>query len=163
MNIKVALLCCLYWCVFPCIPIIWRHDKVVWHRISLATSCHSFIITVWWYNQRLVSDRLLSLISKENLHHVRKKSNLHTGIQKVHVWCKKPDYNEKKTTDLLQVTNTTTLQLYDNSCRSQILSTTLQLYDNSYRSQTLSTTLQLYDNSCRSQTQQHYSYMTTAL
>ena len=119
MNIKVALLCCLYWCVFPCIPIIWRHDKVVWHRISLATSCHSFIITVWWYNQRLVSDRLLSLISKENLHHVRKKSNLHTGIQKVHVWCKKPDYNEKKTTDLLQVTNTTTLQLYDNSCRSQ--------------------------------------------
>ena len=146
MNIKVALLCCLYWCVFPCIPIIWRHDKVVWHRISLATSCHSFIITVWWYNQRLVSDRLLSLISKENLHHVRKKSNLHTGIQKVHVWCKKPDYNEKKTTDLLQVTNTTTLQLYDNSCRSQ----TQQHY--SYMTTAAG----------HKYFQQHYSYMTTA-
>jgi hypothetical protein len=41
---------CLYWCVFPRIPIIWHHDKVVWHRISLAKSCHSFIITMCWYN-----------------------------------------------------------------------------------------------------------------
>jgi hypothetical protein len=29
---------------------IWRHDKIVRQRRSRATSRHSFITTVWWYN-----------------------------------------------------------------------------------------------------------------
>ena len=39
-----------YWCVIPRIPILWRHEKVVLQRIFRATSCHSFITTMWWYN-----------------------------------------------------------------------------------------------------------------
>jgi hypothetical protein len=35
----------LHWCVFPCIPMIWRHDKVVRQRRSGATSRHSCIAT----------------------------------------------------------------------------------------------------------------------
>jgi hypothetical protein len=31
------------------IPMIWRHDKIVRQRRSLATSRHSFITTVWWW------------------------------------------------------------------------------------------------------------------
>ena len=68
MNIKQSLcLRCLHWCVFPRIPIIWHHDKVVRQRRSCATSHHSNITTVWLL-QHLVSDRLLSLISKEIVH-----------------------------------------------------------------------------------------------
>ena len=41
LNIKQSLcLRCLLWCVFPCIPMIWCHDKVVGQRRSRATSCH---------------------------------------------------------------------------------------------------------------------------
>ena len=32
------------------IPMVWRHVKVVRQRTSRATSRHSFITTVWWYN-----------------------------------------------------------------------------------------------------------------
>ena len=32
------------------IPMVWRHVKVVRQRTSRATSRHSFINTVWWYN-----------------------------------------------------------------------------------------------------------------
>ena len=39
------------------IPMIWRHVKVVRQRTSRATSQHSFITTVWWYNI-FVSDTL---------------------------------------------------------------------------------------------------------
>ena len=46
--------------VFLRIPMIWRHDKIVWQRRSRATSRHSFITTV-----------LLSLSSKENVQNVR--------------------------------------------------------------------------------------------
>ena len=50
MIIKQSLcLCRLHWYVLPCIPIIWRHDKVVRQNRSGATSHHSFITTVWWY------------------------------------------------------------------------------------------------------------------
>ena len=51
MNIK-QLLCLhyLHWCVFSLIPMIWHHDEVVQQRRSRATSHHSFITTVWWYN-----------------------------------------------------------------------------------------------------------------
>jgi dolichol kinase len=38
------------YCVFSHIPMIWRHDKVVRQRTHRATSRHSFITTVWWYN-----------------------------------------------------------------------------------------------------------------
>jgi hypothetical protein len=38
------------YCVLSHIPMIWRHVKVVWQRTSRATSRHSFITTVWWYN-----------------------------------------------------------------------------------------------------------------
>ena len=34
----------------PHFPMTWRHDKIVRQRRSCATSCHSFITTVWWYN-----------------------------------------------------------------------------------------------------------------
>ena len=52
MIIKQSLcLCRLHWYVLPCIPIIWHHhDKVVRQNRSGATSHHSFITTVWWYN-----------------------------------------------------------------------------------------------------------------
>jgi hypothetical protein len=51
MIIKQSLcLCCLHWYVLPYSPIIWRHDKVVRQKRSGATSHHSFITTVWWYN-----------------------------------------------------------------------------------------------------------------
>ena len=51
MIIKQSLcLCRLHWYVLPCIPIIWRHDKVVRQNRSGATSHHSFITTVWRYN-----------------------------------------------------------------------------------------------------------------
>ena len=40
---------CLHWCVFPCIPMIRRHDKVVRQRRSRATFRNSFITTVWRY------------------------------------------------------------------------------------------------------------------
>ena len=56
---------------FPCITRRWRHYKVVRQRWSCATLHHSFITIVWWYKQQLVSDRLLSLFSKENTHNVR--------------------------------------------------------------------------------------------
>ena len=42
--------CSLHWRVLPHIPMIWRHDKIVRQRRSRATSRHSFITTVWWYN-----------------------------------------------------------------------------------------------------------------
>ena len=51
LNIKQSLcLRCLLWCVFPRIPMIWCHDKVVLQRKSRMTSHHSFITKVWWYN-----------------------------------------------------------------------------------------------------------------
>jgi hypothetical protein len=53
------------WQRFPCIPMLWRHDKVFRHIKSSATSHHSFITTV--VIQHLVSDRLLSLISQEGV------------------------------------------------------------------------------------------------
>ena len=53
------------WPRFPCIPMLWRHDKVFRHIKSSATSHHSFITTV--AIQHLVSDRLLSLISQEGV------------------------------------------------------------------------------------------------
>ena len=40
----------LHWCVYHRILMTWRHDKVVRKRTSRATSRHSFITTVWWYN-----------------------------------------------------------------------------------------------------------------
>ena len=48
----ILLLCkrCSHWHVLPCIPMIWRHEKIVRQRRSCATSHHSFITTVWWYN-----------------------------------------------------------------------------------------------------------------
>ena len=51
------------YCVLSHIPMIWRHVKVVWQRTSRAMSRHSFITSV--VIQHLVSDRLLSLISKK--------------------------------------------------------------------------------------------------
>ena len=39
-----------HYCVLSHIPMIWRHVKVVRRRTSRATSRHSFITTVWWYN-----------------------------------------------------------------------------------------------------------------
>ena len=36
--------------VFSYIQMKWRHDKVVRQRKCHATSRHSFITTVWWYN-----------------------------------------------------------------------------------------------------------------
>ena len=64
MNIKQSLcLCCFLSMCFPRIPMIWRHDKVNRQRRSRATSRHFFYHT--WYVQHLVSERLLSLISKE--------------------------------------------------------------------------------------------------
>jgi hypothetical protein len=64
----ILLLCyrCSHWRVLPFILMIWRHDKIVWQRRYRATSRHSFITTVY-----LVSDRLLSLNSKENVQNVR--------------------------------------------------------------------------------------------
>jgi hypothetical protein len=38
------------YCVLFHIPMIWCHVKVVRQRTSRATSGHSFITTVWWYN-----------------------------------------------------------------------------------------------------------------
>jgi hypothetical protein len=38
------------YCVLSHIPMVWRHVEVVRQRASRATSCHSFITTVWWYN-----------------------------------------------------------------------------------------------------------------
>ena len=38
------------YCVLFHIPMIWRHVKVVRQRTSRATSRHSFITIVWWYN-----------------------------------------------------------------------------------------------------------------
>ena len=38
------------YCVLSHIPMVWRHVKVVRQRTSRATSHHSFITTVWWYN-----------------------------------------------------------------------------------------------------------------
>jgi general stress protein CsbA len=38
------------YCVLSHIPMIWHHVKVVRQRTSRATSHHSFITTVWWYN-----------------------------------------------------------------------------------------------------------------
>ena len=48
----ILLLCyrCSHLRVLPRITIIWRHDKIVRQRRSRATSRHSFITTVWWYN-----------------------------------------------------------------------------------------------------------------
>ena len=34
----------------PHFPMTWRHDKIVRQIRSHATSLHSFITTVWWYN-----------------------------------------------------------------------------------------------------------------
>ena len=36
--------------ILPYSPMIWRYDKVVRQKRSHATSRHSFITTVWWYN-----------------------------------------------------------------------------------------------------------------
>jgi hypothetical protein len=55
---------CLHWCVFPRIPTLWRHNKVIRHRKSCATLHHSCF-------RHLVSDMLLSLISMENTRNVR--------------------------------------------------------------------------------------------
>ena len=38
------------YCILSYIPMVWLHVKVVRQRMSHATSCHSFITTVWWYN-----------------------------------------------------------------------------------------------------------------
>jgi hypothetical protein len=38
------------YCVLSHIAMVWRHVKVVRLRTSRATSLHSFITTVWWYN-----------------------------------------------------------------------------------------------------------------
>jgi hypothetical protein len=67
MNIKQSLcLSCLYWCVFPHIPMLWRHDKVARIRKSHATLHHSFISDVyepqqitWHRAQNVVSLRVL--------------------------------------------------------------------------------------------------------
>jgi len=32
------------------IPMVWHHVKIVRQRTFHATSRHSFITTVWWYN-----------------------------------------------------------------------------------------------------------------
>ena len=51
MIIKQSLcLCRLHWYVLPYSPMIWRHDEVVRQKRSGATSHHSLITTVWWYN-----------------------------------------------------------------------------------------------------------------
>ena len=52
MNKQIQSLCigCLHWRVFTRIPMIWRHDKVVWQRRSRAITHHSYITTVWWYS-----------------------------------------------------------------------------------------------------------------
>ena len=51
MIIKQLLcLCRLHWYVLPYSPMIWCYDKVVRQKRSHATSRHSFITTVWWYN-----------------------------------------------------------------------------------------------------------------
>ena len=51
MIIKQSLcLCRLHWYVLPYSSMIWRHDKVVRQKRSGATSHHSLITTVWWYN-----------------------------------------------------------------------------------------------------------------
>ena len=62
------------YCILSYIPMVWRHVKVVRQRTSHATSCHSFITTVWWYSilyQTPCIRQRLSLISKENVHNVR--------------------------------------------------------------------------------------------
>ncbi len=68
MNIKKSpSLRCWHWCGFPRIPMIWRHGKVVQQRaekISRNGYTTSFI-------RHLESDRLLSSISKENVHNAR--------------------------------------------------------------------------------------------
>jgi hypothetical protein len=38
------------YCVLSHIPMVWRNVNVVRQRTSRATSRHSFIATVWWYN-----------------------------------------------------------------------------------------------------------------
>jgi hypothetical protein len=70
MIIKQLLcLCRLHWYGLPYSPMIWRHDKLVRQKRSGATSHHSFITSV--VIQHLVSVKLLSSISKENIHNVR--------------------------------------------------------------------------------------------
>ena len=62
MIIKQSLcLCRLHWYVLPYSPMIWRHDKVVRQKRFGA----DVVI------QHLVSVKLLSSISKENIHNVR--------------------------------------------------------------------------------------------
>jgi hypothetical protein len=61
---------------FPHSNATWRHDKVVRHRKSRATSRQSFIIPSQCGDttscvRHLESDRQLSLISKENERNVR--------------------------------------------------------------------------------------------
>jgi hypothetical protein len=60
----------LHWCVFPCIPMIWRHDKVVRQRRSGATSRHSCIATQCGDTTSCIRFRH-STSSKETVHIVR--------------------------------------------------------------------------------------------
>jgi hypothetical protein len=71
MNIKQSIcLRCFHWCAFPCIPILWCHEKVVRQRISrhyLSSHCGDTTSGII----HLVLDRLLSLVTKEILHNAR--------------------------------------------------------------------------------------------
>jgi len=46
----ILCLHCSHWRVLPCIPMIWRYDKINRQGGSRATLHHCFITTVWWYN-----------------------------------------------------------------------------------------------------------------
>jgi hypothetical protein len=65
----IICLRCLFWCAFPRISMIWRHDNVVRQKGSRTTSRHYSITTVWWYNT--LSDGLRSLISKRNVENIK--------------------------------------------------------------------------------------------
>ena len=69
LSIRDIIICQVWmsehWSLFLYISILWRHEEIVRQRTSCTMLRHSVVM------QHRVSDRPLSIISKENIHNVK--------------------------------------------------------------------------------------------
>ena len=69
LSIRDTIICQVWmsehWSLFLYISILWRHEEIVRQRTSCTMLRHSVVM------QHRVSDRPLSIISKENIHNVK--------------------------------------------------------------------------------------------